>query len=109
MLRGSWQDAVRRRCRDHRLGKAGPPESVPGPHLPERFGHWKNVHRLFSRWAESGVREKIFEHIAADGGNEYAFIDNTIVRLHQHSAGAKKSPQPGERKRETPNMRVNRI
>ena len=28
---------------------------VPWRDLPERFGDWKNVHRRFSRWAESGV------------------------------------------------------
>jgi hypothetical protein len=31
------------------------------------------------------------EHLAADFDNEYAMIDSTIVRVHQHSADAKKS------------------
>lgn len=31
--------------------------------LPERFGDWKNVHRRWSRWAESGVWEKVFKRI----------------------------------------------
>ena len=60
--------------------------------LPERFGDWKNVHRRFSRWAESGAWEGVFRHLAADADNEYAMIDSTIVRAHQHSAGAKKKP-----------------
>jgi transposase len=64
---------------------------VPWRDLPERFGDWKNVHRRFSRWAETGVWEKVFQHLAADADNEYAMIDSTIVRAHQHSAGAKKS------------------
>ena len=59
--------------------------------LPERFGDWKNTHRRFSRWAETGVWQRIFEHLAADADNEYAMIDSTIVRAHQHSAGAKKN------------------
>jgi transposase len=58
--------------------------------LPERFGDWKNTHRRFSRWAETGVWQRVFEHLAADADNEYAMIDSTIVRAHQHSAGAKK-------------------
>ena len=29
-------------------------------------------------------------HLAADADNEYAMIDSTIVRAHQHSAGAPK-------------------
>ena len=63
---------------------------VPWRDLPERFGDWKNTHRRWSRWAESGVWEKIFKHLAGDADNEYAMIDSTIVRAHQHSAGAQK-------------------
>ena len=58
--------------------------------LPERFGDWKNVHRRFSRWAQSGVWRTMFAHLASDADNEYAMIDSTIVRAHQHSAGAVK-------------------
>ncbi len=63
---------------------------VPWRDLPERFGNWSVVHTRFSRWAESGVWENLFKHLAGDADNEYAMIDSTIVRAHQHSAGAKK-------------------
>ena len=63
---------------------------IPWRDLPERFGHWKNVHTRFSRWAKSGVWERIFMMLAADADNEYAMIASTIVRAHQHSAGAQK-------------------
>jgi transposase len=63
---------------------------IPWRDLPERFGDWKNIHRRFSRWAEAGVWERIFRRLAADADNEYAMIDSTIVRAHQHSAGAQK-------------------
>jgi transposase len=33
----------------------------------------------------------VFQHLAVDADNEYAMIDSTIVRAHQHSAGAQKS------------------
>jgi len=62
----------------------------PWRDLPVRFGDWKNTHRRFSRWAAKGVWRKVFEHLAADADNEYAMIDSTIVRAHQHSAGAEK-------------------
>jgi transposase len=65
---------------------------VPWRDLPERFGSWKNVHQRFSRWSKSGVWNKVFAHLAADADNEYAMIDSTIVRAHQHSAGAQKKP-----------------
>ena len=58
--------------------------------LPERFGDWKNVHRRFSRWTKSGVWRTMFAHLAGDADNEYAMIDSTIVRAHQHSAEAVK-------------------
>ncbi|GEN61772.1 hypothetical protein ANI02nite_36560 [Acetobacter nitrogenifigens DSM 23921 = NBRC 105050] len=34
--------------------------------------------------------ERIFRHLATDRDNEYMMIDSTIVRAHQHSAGARK-------------------
>lgn len=66
---------------------------IPWRDLPERFGDWKQVHTRHTRWGESGVWERLFKVLASDADNEYAMIDSTIVRAHQHSAGArKKSP-----------------
>ena len=62
---------------------------IPWRDLPERFGGWKNTHTRFSRWARSGVWERVFSALSADADNEYAMIDATIVRAHQHSAGAR--------------------
>ena len=62
---------------------------IPWRDLPERFGDWKNVHRRFSRWAASGVWARLFAAVSADADNEYAMLDSTIVRAHQHSAGAR--------------------
>ena len=63
---------------------------IPWRDLPERFGDWKNIHRRFSRWAKTGVWGRVFEHLASEADNEYAMLDSTIVRAHQHSAGAPK-------------------
>ena len=63
---------------------------IPWRDLPERFGDWKNTHKRFSRWANKGVWQRLFEHLTAEPDNEYAMIDSTIVRAHQHSAGAPK-------------------
>ena len=63
---------------------------MPWRDLPARFGDWKAVHTRFTRWAKTGVWERVFKHLAADADNEYAMIDSTIVRAHQHSAGAQK-------------------
>ena len=63
---------------------------IPWRDLPQRFGDFRVVHTRFSRWARTGVRERVFKHLAQDADNEYAMIDATIVRAHQHSAGAQK-------------------
>ncbi len=65
---------------------------IPWRDLPERLGDWKNTHRRFTRWAKTGVWQQIFEHLAADAANEYAMLDSTIGRAHQHSVGALKKP-----------------
>ncbi len=63
---------------------------IPWRDLPERFGNWSVVHTRFSRWAGNGVWADVFKQLAHEADNEYAMIDRTIVRAHQHSAGAKK-------------------
>ena len=62
---------------------------IPWRDLPERFGDFRVVHKRHSRWSSTGVWQRVFEALAQDADNEYAMIDSTIVRAHQHSAGAK--------------------
>ncbi len=60
---------------------------IPWRDLPERFGDFRVVHTRFTRWAKRGIWEKIFHELGSDSDNEYAMLDSTIVRAHQHSAG----------------------
>ena len=62
---------------------------IPWRDLPERFGDFRVVHARFSRWSKTGVWKRVFQDLANEADNEYAMIDSTIVRAHQHSAGAK--------------------
>ena len=64
---------------------------IPWRDLPECFGDFRVVHLRHSRWSRSGVWQRVFEALAQDADNEWAMIDSTIVRAHQHSAGAKKT------------------
>jgi transposase len=57
--------------------------------LPERFGKWNSVFQRYNRWSKAGVFERLFQALADDPDFEYLMIDSTIVRAHQHSAGAK--------------------
>ena len=63
---------------------------IPWSDLPARFGDFRVVHLRHSRWSRTGVWQRIFEALAQDADNEYCMIDSTIVKAHQHSAGAKK-------------------
>jgi transposase len=63
---------------------------IPWRDLPERFGDFRVIHLRHMRWSVTGVWERIFKVFAQDADNEYAMIDSTIVRAHQHAAGAKK-------------------
>jgi transposase len=62
----------------------------PWRDLPEAFGDWNSVFRRFSRWSIKGVWYRMFEAMSDDPDFEYLIIDSTIVRAHQHAAGAKK-------------------
>ena len=61
----------------------------PWRDLHARFGNWNSVFRRFRRWAVKGVFESLFKVLSDDPDFEYAIIDGTIVRVHQHGAGAR--------------------
>lgn len=63
------------------LARAG----SPSRDLPEEFRNWNSVFRRFRRWAEKSVLEAVFARLSDDPDFEYATIDGTIVRVHQHS------------------------
>lgn len=63
---------------------------APWRDLPERFGSWKTVYSRFCKWRDEGVLNSIFIHLNEDADYENLSIDSTIVKAHQHSAGAKK-------------------
>ena len=67
-----------------------------GPHwkdLPTEYGNWRSVHKRFTRWAKSGVWERIFQVMLEDADNSHVMIDSTIVRAHQHAACGKGAPR----------------
>lgn len=70
---------------------------TPWRDLPERYGNWKSVYSRWLRWRDGGVWQKVWEALQADADDrdavewELHFIDSTVVRAHQHAAGAKKA------------------
>ena len=73
---------------------------APGRDLPERYGPWPTVASRFYRWKRADVWQKLFDTLKqqadADGQLNWLlhFVDSTIIRAHQHAAGAKKGTQP---------------
>jgi transposase len=62
---------------------------APWRDLPKAFGFWNSVFRRFRRWVQAGVFEYLFQALSGDPDFEYALIDGTIIRVHQHGTGAK--------------------
>ncbi len=68
---------------------------VPWRDLPERYGPWQSVYTRFRRWTRAGVWDGIFAAVQrqADAAGELDwevhFVDGTVIRAHQHAAGAK--------------------
>lgn len=58
--------------------------------LPERYGNWKSVHKRFSRWAQKGIWEAVFQRLLKDPCNDYVMIDATLVKAHQQAATGKR-------------------
>lgn len=67
---------------------------MPWTDLPERFGSWKGVHNRLRNWAINGTWESVFNALLARADAEgdldwIVAVDSTVVRAHQHAAGAR--------------------
>jgi transposase len=65
---------------------------TPGRDLPEDFGHWDTVYNRFRRWEARSLWRRLWERLQAEDCHlaSHVFSDATIVRAHQHAAGALK-------------------
>ncbi len=67
---------------------------APWRDLPERFGPWSTAWNRFRRWTAAGVWSRVLAALQRtadragqlDWGTHY--VDGTVVRAHQHAAGA---------------------
>ena len=62
----------------------------PWRDLPIEFGPWNSVYVRFARWSDKKVWSKLFAVLREDADFEEVFLDSTVVRAHQHAAGAAK-------------------
>lgn len=64
----------------------------PWRDLPKKSGNWHSVYVRSARWEAYGVWRRVAEVLQGDADLEELFIDATIIRAHQHVAGAPKKP-----------------
>src|SRR5436190_9614429 len=68
---------------------------APWRDVPERYGSWHTLYSRFRRWRLAGIWDRLFEAVQrqADAAGEVDwsihFVDGSVIRAHQHAAGAK--------------------
>jgi transposase len=66
--------------------------------MPERYGKWTTIYSRFQRWRKQDVWDRVLAKLQTMKSREKRidweihFIDASVVRAHQHAAGAKKAP-----------------
>jgi transposase len=66
--------------------------------LPASYGPWKTVYARHRRWAVDGTWRAVVADLRADcdaddpAGEWAVGVDGTVIRAHQHAAGARREP-----------------
>ncbi len=68
---------------------------APWRDLPDRYGPWSTGHARLGRWQQDGTWDRLLAHVQtrSDAVGEVIWevsIDSTVLRAHQHAAGARK-------------------
>jgi transposase len=88
---------------------------APWRDLPGEYGSWKTVASRFYRWRRQGIFDHLLAevHRRADAGGELdwlcQYVDGSVVRAHQHAAGARHQPATEDRKRGSHTRRMRRL
>lgn len=78
---------------------------APWRDLPGVFGSYKSVWQRHRRWSTDGTYDRMAAAVLAQQGvdadtvEQILSIDSTVVRAHQHAAGARKdsvAPDPAQ-------------
>jgi len=69
---------------------------APWRDVPATYGPWQTLYSRFRRWQRAGIWDRILAacHATADAAGQFDwslhFVDGSVIRAHQHAAGAKK-------------------
>ena len=69
----------------------------PWRDLPERYGPWQTCFDRFNRWRREGTWDRLLAsaQTKSDAVGEIEWevsVDDTVIRAHQHAAGARRKP-----------------
>lgn len=72
----------------------------PWRDVPAEFGPWQTLWKRHRRWSSDGTYQRIFEHVLAEHADTGKLdwllsVDSTVVRAHQHAAGAPSADHTG--------------
>jgi transposase len=106
---GQWQD--HRRVINGILWKLR--TGAPWRDVPERYGAWQTCYDRFVRWRRDGTWDRLLAQAQtkSDAVGEVIWevsVDSTIVRAHQHAAGARRQPSRADEKRGSVTRRTKR-
>ncbi len=94
---GQWED--HRRIINGILWKLR--TGAPWRDLPERYGPYQTVYDRFVRWRRDGTWDRLLSQVQTknDAVGEVVWevsVDSTVIRAHQHAAGARKRAAKAE-------------
>ncbi len=83
------------------------PTGTQWVHRPKKHGNWRGVDNRLKMWTVDGTWERVFTDLVAQGDADEdvgwaVLVDSTIVRAHQHAAGARKKGTPAVCRTTTP-------
>jgi transposase len=60
--------------------------------LPQSFGSWHVIYARLNRWAKSGVLERVYTALMAEGLKKITVValDSTAIKVHPDAHGARK-------------------
>ncbi|WP_308190029.1 IS5 family transposase [Streptomyces sp. MBT42] len=69
--------------------------------LPEKYGDWRGVYNRLRMWAVDATWERVLTALIAQADAEEDLnwavpVDSTVLRAHQHAAGAHRNGAPAD-------------
>jgi transposase len=87
---------------------------APWRDVPARYGPWQTCYDRFVRWRRDGTWTRLLQHVQtkSDAVGEVIWevsVDSSVIRAHQHAAGARRRPSQADQKRGSSTRRTRRL